>query len=1425
MEHVLDRFHSAVASWFRSVHAEPTDCQEKAWPAIQQGCDTLIAAPTGSGKTLAAFLAVIDELAREGDLFGLPDETRVLYVSPLKALSNDIHKNLEAPLEGINKNIFEAGAPPVAIRAQVRTGDTPAVTRAAMVRHPPHILVTTPESLYILLTSDSGRRMLTSVRTVIIDEIHAVVTTKRGAHLALSLERLSHLVGRRLIRIGLSATQKPIGEVARFLTGGAGDCVVIDHGHRRQLDLAIELPRMPLEAVLSHLAAAEIYDRMADLIQAHRTTLIFVNTRRLAERVAYVLTARLGEHQVTSHHGSLSREQRLSAEDRLKRGQLRALVATASLELGIDVGEIDLVCQLGSTASISTFVQRVGRSGHTASGFPKGRLFPTSRDDLVECIALIQAVRRGDLDHLAVCIKPLDVLAQQVVAMVAAEDWTEDELYRCIIQAYPFRDLRRPEFDQIVRMLAEGYSTQRGVRGAYLHRDGIHKRLRARRGTRLAAITCGGAIPDNAEYRVVLEPGGELLGAVDEHFAIESVIGDVFQLGNCSWRVLGLEGAALRVADANGQPPSIPFWFGEAPGRSFELSESLSRLRTDLGRELERSGLEAARDMLRQISGIPPAAVEQVVHYVAAAKAALGFLPTMDSVVFERFFDESGGMQFIIHAPFGSRINRAWGLALRKRFCRTFNFELQAAANENALILSLGTSQSFPLQDVQRFLRSETVRDLLIQALLDAPMFIVRWRWNAVCSLAVKRFQNGQKTRPHLLRMQAEDLVTSVFPDQLACLENIVGDRNIPDHPLVQQTIRDCLTEAMDIHRFIDILRGIESGAIRVVCRDVMEPSPFAAEIVNARVHSFLDGAPLEERRTRAVTMRRRFDPQGVDTVGAIDGSAVEKVCREAWPEANSTEELHDALQIAGFLVEPAEIDAHWPAFFRELARQQRATRLVLTPETALWVAAERWPQVRAIHAAMPSEPPLRLPPDYEDQQWSREEALVMLLRARLAIIGPVSETDLARCLMIATTEIRCALARLENEGLVLRGHYTESAREIEWCERRLAARMSRYGLDRRRREIKPATVAEFSAFLLRWHRLDPESKMRGKQALSGVLEQLEGFDVPAAAWEASILPSRFDRYDPSDLDQLCQSGQFTWMRLRRGNGTQAPLRSTPIALLPRRSAAFWRPLKDQPLTEATSGASAVAALLGRRGALFYDEIIDSVGLLPTAVERALAELVTLGRVTSDSFSGLRALLVPEQRKQRYKGLGWGLEHAGRWTLIARQDIAESSEVAETATEHAARVLLRRYGVMFRSLLMREGNAPPWRDLVRIYRRLEARGEITGGRFVSGPFGEQFALPEALESMHASRRNPLATDIAISAPDPLNLVGIISPGVRVPATSGRRILLRLGVPVGIIDTDGAIQWLGEAKPSESTGEFLSVSRWASRVREYRRGQR
>ena len=1415
--HPADLFHPAVTAWFADRFASPTPAQAQAWPAIKAGRHTLIAAPTGSGKTLAAFLAAIDGLVRQGLAAELADVTQVVYVSPLKALSNDIQRNLEAPLAGIREALRERGLPDVEIRTWVRTGDTPSGERERMRRRPPHILVTTPESLYILLGSASGRTMLAPTRTVIVDEIHAMAANKRGAHLALSLERLTALCGKDLVRIGLSATQNPIDAIAHLLVGAApdgtpaADVAIVDTGHQRQRDLLLEVPESPLEAVMSAEVWQQVYDRLASLVEAHRTTLVFVNTRRMAERVARQLSERLGEAAVTAHHGSMAKEHRLAAEMRLKHGELKALVATASLELGIDIGDVDLVCQLGSPRSIASFLQRVGRSGHAVGGLPKGRLFPLSRDDLVECTALLDSVRRGELDRLSIPHQPLDVLAQQIVAEVAAQDWPEAALYDRLRRAWPYRALSREHFTAVVHMLADGFATSRGRRGTLIHHDAINHMLRGRRGARLTALTSGGTIPDTADYQVVLEPENHAIGSVNEDFAVESLAGDVFQLGNSAYRIMRVERGIVRVEDAHGQPPTIPFWLGEAPGRSDELSASVSRLRAAIAARLRQDATGAgAQSWLVREPGVSEPAAEQLIEYLAASFAALECLPTQDTLVFERFFDEAGGMQLVIHSPFGSRINRAWGLALRKRFCRKFNFELQAAATEDNIVLSLTTTHSFELAEVAHYLRANNVRSVLVQALLDAPMFAARWRWVAGVALALPRFRGGRKVAPQLARMEAEDLVASVFPDQLACAENVPGDREIPDHPLTNQTIADCLHEAMDIEGLERLLTRLEAGDIRVVTRDLTQPSPLALEVLSARPYAYLDDAPLEERRTQAVMARRWLAPESAGELGRLDVEAITRVRTEAWPDPVNAEELHDALLWLGCLgAEEAHAVPEWSEWLAELARDHRVATLQ-TPQATLWIAAERLRQFQALWPAASLSPDIVPPTDQAPRDWSADEALTEILRGRLEGLGPVTPVALAAPLGLEPDDIGGTLIALEVEGTVLRGRFTPGSNADEWCDRRLLARIHHYTVRRLRAEIEPVAARDFLRFLFDWQRVTDDARLEGPDAVQAAVAFLEGFEAPAAAWETEILPARIAGYEPTWLDDQCLAGRVAWARLAptHGNGRDrvaTPVRTTPITLLARRHAQFWRSLTAPEDGVQPSGqAQAVLDCLRAQGASFFDELATASGMMRLQVEAALSELVALGLVTSDSFGGLRALLVPSDRRKSFTGgtrrrriMSFGMEDAGRWALVRRPmpDAVEPHAKA-AAIEHIARTLLRRYGVVFWRLLAREADwLPPWRDLLRVYRRLEARGEIRGGRFVAGFSGEQYALPDAVGALREVRRRAASGEyVSLSGADPLNLAGILTPGGKLAALTGNRLLFRDGLPVASL-AGGDVQFL------------------------------
>ena len=1538
----LETFHPIIRTWFARRFGAPTDAQAQGWPAVASGRHTLIAAPTGSGKTLAAFLAGLDMLVAQAMSDGaLPDATQIVYVSPLKALANDIQRNLIAPLDEIRAAAEEAGTPLPEIRVAVRTGDTPQKERALHARKPPHVLITTPESLFILLTSERGRNALKSARTLILDELHAVAPNKRGSHLALSVERLQRLAEGPITRIGLSATQKPIEEVARFLTGGAtggasaigdagaggasvtggagdggqgaGDCAVVNVGHRRAMDVAIEMPPdYELGPIATHEMWAQTLDRVTELVGEHATTLVFVNTRRLVERVAHLLSDRLGEENVAAHHGSLSRETRQDAERRLKEGRVKVCVASASLELGIDVGDVDLVCQIASPRNIGVALQRVGRSGHFLGGVPKGRFFPLTRDELVETVALLRCIRSGELDALRIPPWPLDVLAQQIVAACVMEDWAEDDLYDLMRSAYPYRALSRERFDDVVTMLAEGAAGRWGRGGAYLHRDGVNRRVKARRGARIAAVSNGGAIPDAADYRVIAEPDGAMVGTVHEDFAIESMAGDIFLLGNTPWKIRRVEQGVVRVEEAQGSPPTIPFWLGEAPGRTRELSREVSALRREVDERLHAR--DTAIALVRE-SGASLEAAEQVVAYIEEGKRVLGVVPTAEKLVAERFFDEAGGMQLVVHAPLGSRLNRAWGLALRKRFCAGFNYELQAAATDEGINISLGPQHSFPVEDVFGYLRSASAEDVLTQAVLQSPVFPLRWRWTASRSLALLRQAGGKRVPAPIQRMRSDDLLAAVFPAAAACQDNLPPGGRVepPDHPLVFETLRDCLTEALDAEGMIETLRRVESGEIEVFGKDTPQPSAFSHQLLNAMPYAFLDDAPLEERRARAVTLRRAL-PDDARDLGALSPDAIAEEHAWAWPAVRDADEMHDALLSlivladADFADHPDEADA-WRTWLAELAAAGRAHALTVDDPPSLGrhsptgdppsldrhsragdlSSLDHHPPAADLPSLGRHSPAGDLPLDRHSRvggnpegagrktlwraaeradvvsaayERADHEAAAEILRGRAESRGPFALDEMARNLALPEPLVEQAAIRLESEGVLLRGGFRPGADADEFCDRRILARIHRSTIGRLRRAVEPVPAASFIRFLLEWQHATPGTRLSGDAGLIEVVEQLQGYEAAAAAWESAILPNRLADFHASTLDALTLGGELAWGRFARRAGpppSAALSRNGPVTMALREDVPW---LLDPPGDDGafTGAAADVLAYLQANGASFPPDIARGANRLPSEIEDALWTLVAAGRVTADGFGALRGLVSGMakrvQRKSRWSSgarvrAQASLARAGsRWSLLqthvteprenaaggarvraqaslARADSRSSPqthaaepeenapgdprvraqasltraggrsflqthaaepeenarEAREDATEARAAQLLRRYGVMMRELLAREPMAPPWGTLARVYRRAEARGEVRGGRFVAGFIGEQFALPEAVDALRAvHRREPQGEIVRLSASDPLNLVGALTPGQRIPAVPGNAVLYRDGAP-------------------------------------------
>ena len=1430
----LHSFHRVIQEWFSATLGEPTDVQRASWPAILSGKHALISAPTGSGKTLSAFLTCIDQLLHQAIHGELIEGIQVVYVSPLRALSHDIHKNLQQPLDEISQRALSAGLLSPNIRVEVRTGDTPSAQRQRLLKHPPHILVTTPETLFLMVTAKRSRELLTGVHTVIVDEIHALAPNKRGSHLALSLERLDAVTKKRLVRIGLSATQRPLEKVAQFLVGESAyrkkdqqatlfessDCHIVDAGHRRNLDLQVEVPKDELGAIATNAIWSEIYDRIAEIANQHRSTLVFVNTRRLAERIAHHLSERLGEDQVTSHHGSLSRKLRLAAEARLKTGKIKVMVATASLELGIDIGFIDVVCQIGSPRAIATCLQRIGRAGHWVGAIPKGRLFCTTRDELVECAAVVRAIRQGQLETLEIPTAPLDILIQHLIAEVGAQVWDVRALFDVCRSAYPYREISWEKFESLIELIAEGFVPGRRRLYAYLSYDRREGRLRPRRGGRLAALTSGGAIPETATYSVVAEPDGTTVGTVDEDFAIESLAGDIMLLGTTSWRIKAIETGKVRVEDAHGQPPNIPFWRGEAPSRSKELSHAVADLRLIIHQLLEKSATSEnslVRQRLFEECGVNRAGADQLLAYVAAGVQILGGVPTQNCVIAERFFDEAGGMQLVVHAPFGGRLNRAWGLALRKRFCVNFDFELQAAATDDGLVLSLGEQHSFPLESIFQFLQPKSVYDVLVQATLATPLFVTRWRWNVSRSLALLRFQNGKRVPVHLQRMRAEDLLAAAFPMAAACGDNHVGDIPVPEHPIVQETLRDCLTEAMDVEGLAQVLENVDSQTIQVRAVESPVPSPFAHEILNANPYAFLDDAPLEERRARAVNLRRTLPTQFDGKIGTLDAAAIDAVVEEAWPTVRDEDELFDVLQVMGWM--PVKEGESWRDELESLVANGRVLFLRVNPNDSLgfnfregWTTREHvariqalFPQVEILAGAQDD-----MVMNNNDETPSSESAAFYVIQGWMPHIGPVSEKELADWLGMATSQVHQALLQLEGQGQVLRGYFHPSALEEEWCDRSLLARIHRRTVTALRREVEPVSASDFMRFLFRWQHCAPGSQLHGELGLREVITQLAGYEAPASAWESALFKARVTHYKSEWLDNLCLRGEVAWGRLippdvkpnlRPVVEGESFRRITPTSIAPisfvRRYDVVWMlrmvrsGKRSGPLSiriSLSGVAQAAYECLEQRGACFFADLTNRTGHLAAEMEQALWELVAAGLVTADGFDPFRALLDPRRRRADGKDRARRPRHSvGRWALLESHSEDLDGDMTSPIHPHEqwAKQLAWRYGIVFRDVLKRESLPVTWRELLLQFRKMEWRGKMRGGRFVDGFTGEQFAVPEAVEALRAVRRDPTigAQSLRLSPADPLNLVGIMLPGDRISSHASHLIQFRNGVQV------------------------------------------
>lgn len=1357
MPGVPESFHPAVKRWFSKYLGEPTPIQLAAWQALSGHQNAVISAPTGEGKTLAAFLGVIDRLVKRAEAGENIRCARVLYISPLKALSNDIEKNLQAPLQGIRHELAAAGVDIDEIHAMVRTGDTSAAERARLIRLKPQIVVTTPESLYLMLTSTSGRTLLETIETVIIDEVHALASTRRGAHLSLSLARLECLCadashqGRRsgeprpLQRIAVSATVQPLAQVARYLAGDAPVTICRDD-RPRAFDIHMLLPPQGLSAVMSGDAWSSIYAALAQEIAKHRTTLIFVNNRRLCERLARHLSDLIGRELVASHHGSLSHAQRHKSEQQLKTGALKVMVATSSLELGLDIGSIDLVVQVSSPRSIHAFIQRAGRSEHHKNGTSRALLVPLTRDDLSECVALVRAVRQGRLEQLSLAAPALDILAQHIVAEVAMRDILAEDLYVIMRSEQIWRDLPRSDFDEVLAMLNDGYSLRFGRRSRYIFYDRTEQRVRARPGARITAVLNGGAIPENFEYEVVDERENAYVGSVHEDFAIESSRGDVFQLGNRLWQITKVSGNRVSVFHAPDKHPTIPFWIVDVPGRTDALSSSVSSLHelyVALG-DAQRFG-----DQVCSETGLPVECVLPLADYYREAVESLGGLPTQSKIILERFFDEVKNCHIVLHAPFGAQINRAWGLALRKRFCRQFNFELQAAANDNAIILSLSHTHSFVLSDVFQYLKSASAQDVLTQALLDAPMFEVRWRWNASRALAILRRNMRGKVPAQWQKSGAQDLVALLFPDQIACAENLQGARSIPDHPLVKQTVADCLNEAMDAQGFLNVLRGIEVGVIETRTKDSAAPSMLAHEIIGARPYAFLDDAPLEERRTRAVytdvtgsTLPRTASSgrpvrTGVEARAGdeISDATIAAVRAETLYPARNEQELYDLF--TQFAVVPVDEIASlgYAAGVEPLVARGKVLLQALGKDAALenrevqfYVSADRAEMVQSVYSALVSTPAA-----------IREKATQALILAHLELLGPYNLQQLAQRLELPDSRIEAAILALENQGAVFQ---LQRGGTTYFTERSFYQRLQHYG--RRRSVQKRVSPAEYLMFLHHWQSV--AEPMTGPLALLKVLRQLQGVALSHEEWTRA-LTLRICDFSERMLEDALLSGEFFWWRpALAGAAARGVTARTRYMLLSRE---LWQVLAPSAPTNLDMSADArrVHEYLGQFGASFLQDIHlgnipDNVLILATNTSpklfteqtlRGLRELIAQGLVTSDQFYSLRRLTPRAAKRTRFAPrLIQPQFPSGRFSLV-RFRVGEADE--DTKLRAIAELLLARHGVVYRYAAENDFFKAPWPKLVRTLRLMEMAGQVRSGRFIDDLWGEQFAEPAAIGAL------------------------------------------------------------------------------------------
>jgi ATP-dependent Lhr-like helicase len=1285
-------FEPYVWDWFTSAFDAPSPPQVEAWPAIARGENTLVFSPTGSGKTLAAFLWCINDLFALAGRQELRDAVHVLYVSPLKALNNDIQKNLVEPLAGIRERAASAGLDLPEVRSQVRTGDTPPSERAQMAHHPPHIFITTPESLFIILSTEKMRQAFRAVRYVIVDEIHALSDNKRGVHLSLSLERLERFAGRPFVRIGCSATQKPLERIAGFLAGFDDEgrprpCTIVDAGARKDLDVQVLAPVDNLLEAHFDAIWGSCYDQLLSMIRAHRTTLVFTSSRYKTERTALRLNELGADETATvgAHHGSMSKGVRLDMEDRLKRGELDALVATSSLELGIDVGSIDLVCQVESPKSVSRGLQRIGRAGHLLRATSKGRLLVTDRDDLVESAVLVRAIMDGHLDTTCIPTNCTDVLAQHVVGAVAARDWQADDLYALCRRSWCYRDLTRDDFDRVLGMLA-GYCEFEGEEAPYprIMWDRVNGVLSAERSSRLIAFTASGTIPDTADYEVYLQERETSVGQLDEGFVEDLRVGDIFVLGSSSWRVIGFDRSRVLVEDVYGRPPTIPFWLGERDSRTRGLGRMVGAFRRELAGRLDDPHVEAWLQREYHVNG---KGARSIAEYFREQRAVTGDVPSDELVLVEHFEDELGQAQIVLHSSYGVKVNNTWAMALARAVEQGHGFHPQTATTDDGILLTLAKEQAGALDpaDLPGTVSSEELEGLAREAVLESPLFRSRFRHNAVRSLLVLRAYQGRRTPVWLQNLRAS-----------ALLDACRGDL---DFPVVAETLRECMNEALDIEGLREVLERIETGEVRTRVLGTRIPSPFTHSLLLLGQYGALGANAGRERRSRLMhlhrellrqildeeTLRNLLDQEVVESVDArLQHRAGERRARDANELARVLIELGDLVEAPGeemSLEDRVAGDA--AAMLAELVAQRRAVPVPM-PTTELapvrWIATESFALYRDAFAValrpdaaeralleqirtdgplpVPVLAPsadderklerlvgsylaLRLPGDGEARcvatdgwvpedmragQRSRREARTAVVRNYLRRRGPVTKYEVMERYGFPESFVEAALEALVEEGVVAQGEYVPTKALPQWCWKTNLEEIHRLTLDRLRREMEPATPQEYAAFLLRWQHVHPETRLAGLDGVRQALAQLQGWETYQGAWERDILPSRIADYAPSMLDRLCYGGEVVWRRFGHRR-----VRRGYIGFCWRQDADWLVPdpaEAEMDLTqwdEDIAGAcDALRRHLRAHGACFFDDMVAGTGLDRRVALRALWHLAWTGEATCDSYEAVR---------------------------------------------------------------------------------------------------------------------------------------------------------------------------------------------------------